>query len=310
VDETHSPAPAKARVVAVVGTNASGKSSLGVALARAFDGEVVSADSRQVYRGLELGAGKLTRDEMAGVPHHMLDVVDVMDRYSLADYQAQAYAAIDGIAARGRLPIVVGGTGLYVDAVLDGYELVAATPDEARRTRLEGATTAELVDLLRERDPDALEHLDAGNRRRLIRAIEIAEAGYAYRDTRRRSPRYRTLKLGLAWPKPVLHDRISARLASRIEAGMIDEGRRLLRSGVTAERLEELGLEYRYIARYVRGEYDSEDAFRADLERAIRRFARRQVAWFKRDPEIVWLEPERGDHAAAAHRLVEELLAT
>ena len=297
-----------ARVVAVLGTNASGKSSLGVALAQRFNGEVISADSRQVYRRLQLGAGKLTTDEMAGVRHHLIDVIDVDKEYSVADYQADAYAAIDDIVTRGKLPIVVGGTGLYLDAVLSGYELVGAAPDPERRAELEALGVQELVGLLRLRDPDAAGRVDVKNRRRLIRAVEIADAGFAYGETRRRAPRYVTLKLGLTWPQEILDRRIGERLRRRLDRGMVDEGRELLGSGVTAERLDQLGLEYRYIARYLNGEYPSEAVFVEELERAIRRFARRQLSWFRREPEIVWLHPEAGNYLAEAVNLVEDFV--
>jgi tRNA dimethylallyltransferase len=186
--------------------------------------------------------------------------------------------------------------------------LVGATPDPERRAQLEASDVDDLVALLRSRDPDAAERLDVRNRRRLIRAIEISDAGFAYHETRRQSPRYDTLKLGLTWPRGVLRRRIGERLRRRLDEGMVDEGRGLLRSGVTVERLDQLGLEYRYIARYLAGEYASEVAFVEDLERAIRRFARRQLAWFRRDPDIIWLHSEGGDYMAEADRLVEEFV--
>jgi tRNA dimethylallyltransferase len=296
------------RVVAVVGTNASGKSALGVKLAAEFGGEIVSADSRQVYRGLDIGAGKLSREDRGGVDHHLLDVADPRDVYSLADYQRDAYRAIEGILGRGNSPFIVGGTGLYVEAVTEGYQLVAARPDPERRRELETLDLEELTRLLVAADPEALDHVEPGNRRRVVRAIEIVEAGVPYSATRRRRPRYEVLKLGVTWPRETLHQRIGARLRARIDGGMVEEVQGLVASGVAFERLEELGLEYRHVARFLRGDYPTRDELIGAMETAIRRFARRQSAWFRRDSDITWLEPQ-DDQLAQARALVSEFLS-
>ena len=296
------------RLVAVVGTNSSGKSALGVELARRFGGEVVSADSRQVYRGLDLGTGKVTPTEMAGVPHHLLDVVEPGAPFSLAEYQRCAYAAIDDVLARGRLPLLVGGTGLYVRAVVQGYQLVDAEPDPERRAELERWSDERLLAELARLDPTAVEQLDLPNHRRLVRAVEIAAAGHPRAATRRREARYRTLMLGVSWPKPILDELISSRLRARVDAGLVAEVEGLLTAGVDADFLEGLGLEYRFTVRYLRGEYGTHEEYVELADRAVRRFARRQLSWFRRDEEIVWLDTG-GDYREQAIALVERFLA-
>lgn len=295
-------------LVAVIGTNASGKSALGVELAQRLDGEVVSADSRQVYRRLDLGSGKLTAAEMDGVRHHLIDVAGLDEVYSVADFQRQAYAAIDDIAARARQPLLVGGTGLYVDAVTEGYDLAGEPPDTARRAWLNEQPTEILMGLLEAADASAAATVDARNRRRLVRAVELAERGVAYSDTRRSAARYAVLKLGLTWPREVLRERIETRLAERLDAGLVEEVRGLLADNVAAERLDALGLEYRFVLRHLDGTYAGEGELREALGRAIAQFARRQMAWFRRDERIHWLDAG-GDYAAEAHTLAREFLA-
>ncbi len=295
------------RLVAVVGTNSSGKSALGIDLARRFGGEVISADSRQVYRGLDLGTGKVTSEEMAGVPHHLLDVVEPGETFSLAAFQGLAYEAIDDVIARGRLPLLVGGSGLYVRAVVEGYQLVDAEPDPERRAELASWSDERLLAELERLDPTAARQLDLPNRRRLVRAVEIAAAGHARADTRRAEPRYRTLMLGLTWPTPVLDERIAVRLRARMDAGLVAEVQGLLAAGVDADFLEALGLEYRFTIRHLRGEYESEEELFEHANRGVRRFSRRQLSWFRRDRELVWLDGD-GDYAEQAVQLIERFL--
>ena len=292
------------RLIAVVGTNASGKSALGVALGQRLGGEVVSADSRQVYRRLDLGTGTLTASEMEGVRHHLIDVAGLETVYSVADFQRHAYAAIDDIASRRCQPLLVGGTGLYVDAVTEGYDLAGEPPDPARRDWLSRQPTEVLTGLLEAADASAVAAVDVRNRRRLVRAVELAERGVAYSDTRRSAPRYHVLKLGLTWPRDVLRERIAARLDARLQAGLVDEVRGLLADGVTPERLDALGLEYRFVLRYLDGAYSTVDQLSEELGRAIAQFARRQMAWFRRDERIRWLDPSAAyaDEAEALAR--------
>ncbi len=287
---------AKPRLIAVVGTNASGKSGLSIELALRFGGEVISADSRQVYRGLDLGSGKVTREEMRGVPHHLLDVCAPETFFTMADFQRLAYAAIDDVLARGKMPFLAGGTGLYVDAVCEGYQLSQIAPDLAYRRELEALPTERLHALLQERQPGR--EIDAHNRNRIMRALEKLHDGDTAGD--RREARYETLKLGVTWPRETLCARIDERLERRIQEGMIEEVQGLLRSGVSADFLYRLGLEYRYISQYLLGEIPNREDMLEQLSRAIKRFAKRQMTWFRRDRTIHWLDMSAGAEQEAA----------
>jgi tRNA dimethylallyltransferase len=291
------------RMVAVVGTNASGKSSLGVALAERFGGEVISADSRQVYRGLDLGSGKLTPAEMRGVPHHLIDVCPPDAFFSMADYQRLAFEAADSILARGGVPFLVGGTGLYVDAVADGYTLSAIEPDLSYRRELEALGTPALTALLQSALPDC--GIDPRNRNRVMRALEKLHDGDLSHAGKQ--PRYRVLRLGVTWPREALCARIDQRLQERMAQGMLAEVRGLLDAGVSADFLRRLGLEYRYLSASLLGEYPSEADMLRDLSLAIKRFAKRQMTWFRRDPSVLWLDMA-GDPFSQACAAVEAFL--
>ena len=291
------------RLIAVVGTNASGKSGLGVELALRYQGEVISADSRQVYRGLDLGSGKITPAEMRGVPHHLLDVCAPGAFFTMADFQTLAYRAAQDIQARGRQPFLVGGTGLYVSAVCEGYTLSATPPDLAYRTQLEQLTTPQLYAMLCERMPG--NDLDYANRNRVMRALEKLHDGDP--GPGEKHPRYRVLKLGVTWPKEILSSRIDVRLERRMEQGLLAEVQTLLNAGVSPDFLRRLGLEYRYVSASLLGELPSQAAMVEELARAIKRFAKRQMTWFRRDPDILWLDMA-GDPVAQACEAVEQFM--
>ena len=274
------------KVVAVVGTNASGKSALGIALAKKYDAEIISADSRQVFRGLDLGSGKVTPEETQGVPHHLIDVREPNEFFSMADFQRMAYQAIDDIRGRGRLPMIVGGTGLYVDSVLDGYLLSDKEPDLAYRAELEKLTTPQLYDMLLELKPDV--QVEKNNRNRVMRIIERIHDGDD--ATPGKQARFESLRLGVSWPREVLSRRIDERLERRLEQGMIEEVQRLMDEGATTEFLLGLGLEYRFITQYLIGEIPDRQVMLDKLAIAIKQFAKRQMTWFRRNPEIVWLD--------------------
>ena len=291
------------KVVAVVGTNASGKSALGVELAKRYDAEIISADSRQVFRGLDLGSGKITQEEMQGVPHHLIDVREPNEFFSMADFQRMSYAAIDGILARGRLPMIVGGTGLYVDSVLDGYLLSDREPDLAYRAELEKLTTPQLYDMLLTLVPDA--QVDRNNRNRVMRMIERIHDGDD--AVPGKQPRYRSLRLGVSWPREVLAQRIDERLKMRVEQGMIEEVQNLMDRGATKEFLLGLGLEYRFITQYLTGAIPDRDEMLRLLAIAIKQFAKRQMTWFRRNPDIVWLDMA-GDPLGQACEAIDAFL--
>ena len=274
------------KVVAVVGTNASGKSALGIELAKKYDAEIISADSRQVFRGLDLGSGKVTPEETQGVPHHLIDVREPNEFFSMADFQRMAYQAIDDIRGRVRLPMIVGGTGLYVDSVLDGYLLSDKEPDLAYRAELEKLTTPQLYDMLLALKPDV--QVEKNNRNRVMRIIERIHDGD---DTMPgKQARFESLRLGVSWPREVLSRRIDERLERRLEQGMIEEVQRLMDEGATTEFLLGLGLEYRFITQYLIGEIPDRQVMLDKLAIAIKQFAKRQMTWFRRTPEIVWLD--------------------
>ena len=293
----------KQKLIVIEGTNASGKSALGVELARIYHGEIVSADSRQVYAGMNLGSGKITPEEMKGVRHHLLDVRQPGEFFSMADFQTLAYEAIEGILARGKQPFLVGGTGLYVDSVADGYVLSDKKPDPELRARLETFSTPELYQMLKDREPET--EIDPKNRHRVMRRIEKIEAGD--RENAPKQPRYETLRFGVTWPREILKQRIDERLERRLQEGMTDEVRALLDQGVSEEFLVKLGLEYKYLTWYLTGKMGYEQ-MKEELGTAIKRFAKRQMIWFRRNPEIIWLDMA-GDPAAEAAKHLDAFLS-
>ena len=290
------------KLIVIEGTNASGKSSLGVQLAARFGGEIISADSRQVFSRLDLGSGKITREEMNGVPHHLLDVRKPGEFFSMADFQRLAYEAIDDILSRGKLPFLVGGTGLYVDAVADGYELSDKAPDHSLRAHLETFETPELYEMLKQKLPDT--DIDPKNRHRVMRTLEKLEAD-DYRPAGK-SPRYELLKLGVTWPREILKQRIDERLERRLQEGMVGEVKTLLDEGVSEEFMVKLGLEYKYLTWYLTGKIGYEQ-MKEELAAAIKKFAKRQMTWFRRDPRIHWLDMAN-DPQAEAEKLIREFL--
>lgn len=297
----------KTKLITVVGTNASGKSALGIELARRFNGEIISADSRQIFEGFDLCCGKVNAEERAMAVHHMLDVRKVGEPFSVSDFQEGCYRLIPEIAARGHVPFIVGGTGLYVAAVVRGYELMQGEPDMELRAELEQKELSELYPLL---PPDELERLknnpsDWKNKRRIIRCIEKSRTPRP--ESKDNVPRFDTLQLGLTWPMEIMEERIWKRLEQRLDEGMLDEVREYLAAGGNPQHLHDLGLEYRFILRYLTGEFKTEEVFKEELARAIRQFTKRQVTWFKRDESIHWLNTA-ADYKAEAAVLVEEFL--
>lgn len=274
----------------IVGPTASGKTSLSIELAKAYDGEIVSADSRQVYRGLDLGSGKVTLAEMQGVPHHLIDVADPRDTYTVTDFVHDARAAIADILARGKLPIIVGGSFFYVDALLGRISTPEVEPDPALRRELENRSTEELFGELMVRDPVRAKDIDRHNPRRLVRALEIIAARGSVPPPVSDEP-YNALVLGIEIDKGRLHESIYNRLLERFNAGMLDEVRTLHKNGLSHERMEDLGLEYRYLSRHLQGLMSYNEMVET-LETRIRQFAKRQMTWLKRDTTIQWTSIE------------------
>jgi len=281
----------KTKIITIVGPTASGKTALSITLAQRFSGEIISADSRQVYRGLDLGSGKISREEMAGIPHHLLDVADPTTIvYTAQDFATAARAAATAMIERGKVPIVVGGTFLYLEMFLGKMSAPAVPPNLPLRTELETLTNPELYQKLALLDSARAEGIDKDNPRRLIRAIEIATA-LGHVPNVQPEALYNVLTIGLSLPKETLHSNIEKRLKLRLEAGMVTEVENLLALGVSFERLEALGLEYRYITRYLKGEIDYETMCTEILNKS-KQFAKRQLTWLKRDDSINWFEPK------------------
>ena len=293
----------KPKLITVIGTTASGKSSLGIELADFYGGEIVSADSRQIYRKMDLGTGKITPEEGARVKHHLIDILDAGEPFSMADFQGLAYEAIDSIVKKGKLPFLVGGTGLYSRSVAEGYNLSDVAPNEELRAELLGKSREELVDILhRHGESDIPDEYSA---RRLIRMIEKREGGSSAEAEN--LPRYDVLQLAMTFPREVLYRRIEERLDARIKEGMIEEIRSLYEGGVSADFLERLGLEYRYTYRYIAGMYPSFEDYRAELYKEICHFAKRQVTWFKKEKNVVWLNTD-GDFLSEAKDYIDRFL--
>lgn len=282
-------------LIVIVGPTASGKTSLSIKIAQQFSGEVISADSRQVYRGLDIGSGKVTVAEMAGVPHHLLDVTDPMTVYTASDFKRDAASALTHITQHGNLPIIAGGTFFYVDTLLGDISFPQIAPNETLRAELHKLSNEALLAHLHTLDPIRANNIDPHNPRRLIRAIEIATAIGTVPLPQTADLPYHVLKLGINIDKETLHHNIHVRLHERLRDGMLEEVERLLTQGVTHERLESLGLEYRYLSRYIRKLF-SYDEMVLELETKIRQFAKRQYTWLKRDKSIIWVHPK--DHEA------------
>jgi tRNA dimethylallyltransferase len=275
-------------LIAVIGPTSSGKSDLAVDIALRANGEVVSADSRQVYRGMDIGTGKVTKKEMRGVPHHLLDVTSPKRVYTVANWKRDAEKAIDDIHRRNKLPIICGGTGFYVRSVTDGVVLPDVKPNPKLRAVLSEMETEELFVLLSKKDPLRAERIDRNNPVRIIRALEIADeiGNVPLIETQ---TKYDPLLIGIATDKEVLRERIHARLLKRMRRGMLAEVKHLHEQGVSWKRMEDLGLEYRFLARHLQGKLSKEEML-AQLEMEIIHYAKRQVTWWKKDERIHWVE--------------------
>lgn len=278
----------KPKIIAIVGSTATGKSDLAVVLAKKYFGEIISADSRQVYRGLNIGAGKITTSEMRGVPHHLLDVADPKRMYSVAKFQRDGKKVIVDILRQGKVPIVVGGSGFYLDALLTNMSLPKVKADMKLRMQLEKFSKQELYQQLLTLDPRRAEEIDKDNPARLIRAVEIATLQGPVAPISRTSP-YDVCWIGLKTDNELLKERIAKRLTKRMRLGMLAEFKSLHERGLSYSRMEELGLEYRYGARLLQKLITREE-FESALTREIFRYAKRQMTWFKKNKEVHWLD--------------------
>lgn len=280
----------KPRILIILGPTASGKSALAVEAAKRFNGEIISADSRQVYKGLNIGTGKITREEMDGIPHHLLDVADPQSVFAVTDFKEQAEIAIDEIIARGKLPIICGGTGLYIDTLVFNLEIPEVPPNPELRDKLSDKSASELFKLLSEKDPARAESVDPQNPRRLVRALEIAEALGKVPPKIYAPEKYDPIFIGIKTDPEELKKKIADRLTLRLKQGMIEEAQRLHSEGLSFERMESLGLEYKYLALYLQGKISRED-MEKELLQAIVDYSKRQMTWFRKNDRIVWLNP-------------------
>jgi tRNA dimethylallyltransferase len=297
-------------LVAILGPTATGKSALGIALARRFDGEVVSCDSTAVYRGFDIGTDKVPMAERGGVPHHLIDVADPTEEYSAARYAREASAVIRDITSRGRLPILVGGTGLYYRSLTRGF-FPGPARDMALRARLERIAdlkgSVRLHRMLGRRDLASAERIQPADRKRLIRALEVyfltgRPLTSHFADTRSPLPEYQVVPFALLIPHEATAERVAARVEAQFEQGLLDEIRGLLAAGVPETAHPFTGLVYRQALEHLHGVRD-EAQTRELIVRENRKYSRRQLIWFRKEPNLTWI------HAAGERERTQEEVA-
>ncbi|MBI2048624.1 MAG: tRNA (adenosine(37)-N6)-dimethylallyltransferase MiaA [Parcubacteria group bacterium] len=276
------------KIIVIVGPTASGKSAFAVALARKIGGEIISADSRQVYTGLDIGTGKITKREMRGIPHHLLDIASPRRIITAHDFAMRGHAAIAAIAARDKIPIIAGGTGFYIDALVGRIALAPVPIDTKLRAHLDTKSAPQLFALLKRRDPKRahaiIERNEMNNKHRLIRALEIT---YSRVASPTEPPAYDVRWFGIRPDMQELKKKIRVRLLARLRQGMIREAERLHENGLAYTRMHALGLEYRYMALYLQKKI-TKDALVEQLPAKIWQYARRQVIYWKRNKDIQW----------------------
>ncbi len=279
------------KLIVILGPTSSGKSDLAIKLARKFHGEIISADSRQVYKGMDIGTGKVTKAEQRLVPHHLLDVANPKKQFTVADFKRLHKLSIDKIRSRGHLPFLVGGTPFWIYAVIDDLQIPEVAPNFKLRKQLAKKSAAQLFAMLRKLDPRRAQNIDRHNPHRLIRAIEIVKAtGQPVPDISpiRANKGYNILILGLKKDLNKLYKLIDARLEKRLKQGLVNEVKKLLQNKISHQRLQELGLEYRFVSLYLQGHLRYDEMV-TQLKSAIHKFAKRQMTWFKTDSRIKWI---------------------
>jgi tRNA dimethylallyltransferase len=280
------------KLIIILGPTASGKSDLAVWLAKKINGEIISADSRQIYKSLDIGTGKITKREMKGVPHYCLDSADPKKQISVAEYQICAEHAIQKIISKKKIPILVGGSGMYSDAVMYGAPYPNVPSNRALRARLEKKSAEDLFRLLRKKDPARAKTIDQYNKRRVIRALEIIAITKKPIPPLIKVPHYSMLFLGIKKDRKSLEKRIDLRLKKRLRHGMVREVKNLMKKGISSKRLYDLGLEYRYISEYLRGKYSKKEMVEK-LSCAIKQYAKRQMTWFRQYPKTHWIQNKK-----------------
>ncbi len=316
----------KPKIIVVLGPTATGKSDLAVNIAQKYNGEIISADSRQVYKGMDLGSGKITKKEMLGIPHHLLDIVKPNTLFSMAKYKELADKKIEEIIANGKTPIICGGTGYYIDSVVKNIVLPEVKLNLKLRKELEKKSAEELFKLLQKKSPRRAKTIDKNNKVRLIRALEIANELGDVPEVKEKPSIYDFIFIGLDTKDQILKDRIALRLTKRIKLGMIKEIQRIHDEGTTWKRLESFGLEYKNTALFLQskitlnlpqgksGEHFSEEKKNVlakeemidNLNREIWQFVKRQRTWFKRNKNIVWLDPTDKKVLEKAEKIIKK----
>ena len=288
-------------MLAVVGPTASGKTALGVALAEQFGGEIISADSMQVYRHMDIGTAKITPEEMQGVPHHLIDILEPDTAFNVAMFQKLAKEAMEGIYARGRIPVVVGGTGFYIQAVTRDIDFTEAQQENTYRAELEKLAETEgaeyLHDRLKEVDPTSADTIHANNVKRVIRALEFYHQNGTPISAHNEEQKKQTSPYNLAYfvlnaPRDILYERIDKRVDQMLEEGLVKEVEGLKREGCHRGMVSMQGLGYKEILAYLEGEYPLEEAVRI-LKRDTRHFAKRQLTWFRRESDVIWVDKDK-----------------
>lgn len=289
----------KPKVIIIMGPTASGKSDAAIKLAQKLNGEIISADSRQVFRGMDIGSGKVigkwdneTQSLISeGIPHYLIDIANPNEDFNISHFKKIANEAIEKILSKGKLPIICGGTGFWIQSLTDNINLPEVPPNQKLRDELDKKSPEELFEKLKGLDPERAENIDKQNKYRLIRALEIIEAiGKIPAKSsviNNQSPKYNFLQIGISVEREKLNEKIKKRLVARFEEGMIEEVENLHKSGVTWERLESFGLEYRWIARFLQGKVASEE-MKEKLYFDIIHYAKRQMTWFSRNKKILW----------------------
>ena len=280
------------KLIVILGPTASGKTELSIKLAKKYNGEIVSADSRQVYKGMNIGSGKITKREMAGIPHYLLDVANPRARFTVAQYQKLAQKAIKNIYKKNKLPILVGGTGFYIQSIVDGIVIPEVEPDWNLRKKLEKKSNEELYKMLLKKDPTRAKNIDKQNPRRLIRALEIIfKTGKPVPEiaSSPKAPRNDVLQIGILKSKEELEKNINKRLLKRLENSALIKEVKKLHKTLSWKRLEEFGLEYRFIAQYLQNKITKKEMINK-IQLESEHFAKRQMTWFKKDKRIIWIK--------------------
>lgn len=266
------------KVFVILGQTATGKSALAIKIAKKINGEIVSADSLQLYSGLDIGTGKISKKEMRGIPHHMLDIASPKEKFTVADYKTIAEIELKKIIERGKMPIICGGTGFYIDAITKGIVFPEVPPNFKLRKKLEKKGAESLFLILKKLDSARAKNIDPNNKVRLIRAIEIAKSLGKVPKIKKEKPKYKFVKIGLYLPHLILKNKIEERVKKMFKDGLLKEIAKLKKSGVTNKRLKEFGFEYH-------------EPTEESVVNGTMKYAKRQMTWFKRDKEIKWFKP-------------------